>query len=181
MLPKDPRLTCITSSSKILYLYSADSILVFSILVSKHGSTAYIEKVDSTGFSNSLPPSLISAATASHLLRTFKHLALFSRPSPSYLFPGSESNKHKRVLDQRQLLNWWAKCLSHPQLSGCAKYCLVPNETKRVFQTVDMSNWQWGWPWKGTEKAADVFFEFPDDPKTRVCFILFLGARNAKE
>ncbi|KAI7524660.1 hypothetical protein KC331_g17963, partial [Hortaea werneckii] len=94
-------------------------ILVYT---TKHLTTLFVSKADTTGY---IPPHPLSKTKA--VCKTFlqwlvaqeqtKHprrrivVSLFARAQDQYLFPGSIEHKAKHVLDDRQLIRWWARIL----------------------------------------------------------------------
>lgn len=99
-------------------------------------------------------------------------ISLFARAQNQYLFPGSESNAGKHILDDRQLVRWWCKTLDPivrrrskkdgssqallKQLKQRQGYLIVPgfdrHETTHFFpetwraDSVDEKVWKYGHP-----------------------------------
>ncbi|KAJ3159608.1 hypothetical protein HDU86_001617 [Geranomyces michiganensis] len=119
---------------------------------------------------------------------------VFARAQPAYLFAGSEHNKAKKVLSDRDLLKWWAGTLAAAAANlsegtPAVGHWYVPGESPRslwdVWTTMvttvrPIVAWKWGlapcgsgglrqhpgrfWP----ERAQDVIVRFPDDARTKV-------------
>ena len=104
----------------------ADDVLFLGIeaLVYKtrHLTTIFVSKADSTGYLPQQRPSPVRVIATTFLkwLSTkerHKHparklvISLFARSQTQYLFPGSADNGSKHVLDDRQLIKWWARVL----------------------------------------------------------------------
>lgn len=122
-------------------------------------------------------------------------ISLFARAQSQYLFPGSADHGKKHVLDDRQLIRWWARVLdplfptkANPDTSqnlDLQGYMTVPGyhgiETKSFFppkpHTSEKSqNWTPGNPLIELAEARNVpetapprclLPRFPDDPKAR--------------
>ncbi|KAG5513734.1 hypothetical protein PMAC_000772 [Pneumocystis sp. 'macacae'] len=145
----------------------------------------YVTKADSTGFFNkNHTPSPFKPATSaflSYLLKRFSkkgipsRISLFARSQPQYLFPLSCSNPYKHVLNDRELIKWWAKILDCIQKSfHPRKYILIPGIDAREtlsftpnYANTDLK-WICGHPYQSVDKPArEIIPRFPDDPKTR--------------
>lgn len=97
----------------------AIEILVYT---TKHLTTIFVSKVDSTSYIPRQRPSPIKT-TVTTFLRWLADkerqkrpsreivISLFARAQSAYLFPGSADDKSKHVLDDRQLIKWWARVL----------------------------------------------------------------------
>jgi len=94
-------------------------VLVYS---SKYLTTLFVSKADTTGYIPSHPPSRTKTICKTFLiwLTTQERqthpsrkvvVSLFARSQSQYLFPGSIEHSTKHVLDDRQLIKWWAKVL----------------------------------------------------------------------
>ena len=94
-------------------------ILVYT---TKHLTTLFVSKADTTGYIPPHPPSKTKAVCKTFLQwlvaqEQNKHprrrivVSLFARAQDQYLFPGSIEHKAKHVLDDRQLIRWWARIL----------------------------------------------------------------------
>ena len=161
-------------------------------------TTIFVSKADSTGYLPQQRPSPVrSVATA--FLRWLaakerrKHpkrelvISLFARSQSQYLFPGSAENGGKHVLDDRQLIKWWAKVLD-PLFAGAGNgleydgYVTVPGyegvEVKQFFPPSSQGGQRWhpGNPLdelaqsRGLSKDSPtrcLLPRFPDDPKAR--------------
>ncbi|KAF2171133.1 hypothetical protein M409DRAFT_51346 [Zasmidium cellare ATCC 36951] len=93
--------------------------LVYS---TKRLTTIFVSKVDSTPFTPRIKPSPIKTSVTTFLRwlaeqERRRHpkrktvISLFARAQAQYLFPGSSDDKTKHVLDDRQLIKWWARVL----------------------------------------------------------------------
>lgn len=92
------------------------------IYTTKHLTTIFVSKVDSTSYIPRQRPSPIKT-TVTTFLRWLADkerqkrpsrkivISLFARAQSAYLFPGSADDKSKHVLDDRQLIKWWARVL----------------------------------------------------------------------
>lgn len=104
----------------------AGEILVFAIEVIVYTTarltTVFVSKADSTGYLYLLNQPTVKSLTRivfttflSHILRQSQRpgirlvLSLFARAQSQYLFPGSDENKHKHLLDDRGLIKWWCR------------------------------------------------------------------------
>ena len=193
---------------------SGQHVMVFAMEVLVYSSqglvTMFVSKADSTGHLPQRRPSPIKSiattfmwwlATAQRKLTrstgTKIVISLFARAQSQYLFPGSADHGKKHVLDDRQLIRWWARVLdplfpmkdkSHISqdfdldLQG---YMTVPGyhgiETKSFFPSKPHSseksqNWTPGNPLielaeaRGVPETAPprcLLPRFPDDPKAR--------------
>lgn len=122
-------------------------------------------------------------------------ISLFARAQSQYLFPGSADHGKKHVLDDRQLIRWWARVLdplfptaeksSQSQALDLQGYMTVPGyhgiETKSFFpskpnSTEKSQNWTPGNPLPELAEARGIpetaptrclLPRFPDDPKAR--------------
>ncbi|RMZ07187.1 hypothetical protein D0862_04354 [Hortaea werneckii] len=94
-------------------------ILVYT---TKHLTTLFVSKADTTGYIPAHPPSKTKAVCKTFLQwlvaqEQTRHprrrivVSLFARAQDQYLFPGSIEHKAKHVLDDRQLIRWWARIL----------------------------------------------------------------------
>ncbi|CCJ28444.1 unnamed protein product [Pneumocystis jirovecii] len=146
----------------------------------------YVTKADSTGFFNkNQAPSPFKPATSaflSYLLKRFSkkdipsRISLFARSQPQYIFPSSCSNPHKHILNDRELIRWWAKVLDCTKKSHQPKkYILIPGiDTRETLSfTPNYTNtslkWICGHPYQSANKPArEIIPHFPDDPKTRL-------------
>ncbi|KAH9809312.1 Histone acetyltransferase [Teratosphaeria destructans] len=101
-------------------------ILVYT---TKHLTTVFVSKADTTGYIPNLPPSRTKAVCSASLKwlvkkERSKHpsrklvISLFARAQDQYLFPGSVDHISKHVLTDRQLIKWWAKVLDSTFLTG---------------------------------------------------------------
>jgi regulator of Ty1 transposition protein 109 len=107
-----------------------DELLVLAIEVliytTKHLTTIFVSKADSTGYLARLglpreqagsPLKAICGTFVSWLARERQRegkklvVSLFARAQDQYLFPASIENKDKHVLDDRGLVKWWCKVL----------------------------------------------------------------------
>lgn len=105
---------------------AADGVLVLGLEVlvytTKHLTTIFVSKADSTGYLPQQRPSPVKAIATTFLQwlsarERHKHptrklvISLFARSQSQYLFSGSAENPKKHVLDDRQLIKWWARVL----------------------------------------------------------------------
>ena len=112
-----------------------DHIIVFAMEVLVYSTkdliTMFVSKADSTGYLPHQRPSPIKVIATTFLwwLGTQQRrkqpqdllriqlskkklvISLFARAQSQYLFPGSADNGKKHVLDDRQLIKWWARVL----------------------------------------------------------------------
>lgn len=191
---------------------SQRQVLVFAMEVLVYSSqglvTMFVSKADSTGHLPPRRPSPIkSIATtfmwwlATQQRRLTKSagtklvISLFARAQSQYLFPGSADHGKKHVLDDRQLIRWWARVLDPLFSANGASdstqdldlqgYMTVPGyhgiETKSFFPSKPSSteksrNWLPGNPLielaeaRGIPETAPtrcLLPRFPDDPKAR--------------
>jgi regulator of Ty1 transposition protein 109 len=191
---------------------SQRQVLVFAMEVLVYSSqglvTMFVSKADSTGHLPPRRPSPIkSIATtfmwwlATQQRRLTKSagtklvISLFARAQSQYLFPGSADHGKKHVLDDRQLIRWWARVLDplfsmnetsdSPQDLDLQGYMTVPGyhgiETKSFFPSKPNSseksrNWLPGNPLIELAEARAIpetaptrclLPRFPDDPKAR--------------
>lgn len=126
----EPEITNLTSHFLTISINNDDNskndvfVLGIEVLVyaTKHLTTIFVSKADSTGY---LPKQQPSAAKA--IITTFVHwlakneglrhpgrklvISLFARSQSQYLFPGSAENSGKHILDDRQLIKWWVHVL----------------------------------------------------------------------
>ena len=191
---------------------SQHQVLVFAMEVLVYSSqglvTMFVSKADSTGHLPPRRPSPIKpiATTFMWWLATQQRrltksagtklvISLFARAQSQYLFPGSADHGKKHVLDDRQLIRWWARVLDplfsttemsdSPQGLDLQGYMTVPGyhgiETKSFFPSKHNSaekshNWSPGNPLielaeaRGIPETAPtrcLLPRFPDDPKAR--------------
>jgi regulator of Ty1 transposition protein 109 len=186
-------------------------VLVFAMEVLVYSSqgliTMFVSKADSTGHLPPRKPSPIKSIATTFMwwLATQQRqltkstgtklvISLFARAQSQYLFPGSADHGKKHVLDDRQLIRWWARVLDplfskqKPDLSqdlDLQGYMTVPGyhgiETKSFFPSNPHSsekskNWTPGNPLVELAEARGVpetaptrclLPRFPDDPKAR--------------
>ena len=192
---------------------SDQHVLVFAMEVLIYSSqglvTMFVSKADSTGHLPQRRPSPIKsiATTLMWWLATAQRqstkstgtkivISLFARAQSQYLFPGSADHGKKHVLDDRQLIRWWARVLDplfpatkdtsvSSQDLDLHGYMTVPGyhgiETKSFFPSKPQSsekskNWTPGNPLielaeaRGVPETAPprcLLPRFPDDPKAR--------------
>ncbi|KAM0723706.1 hypothetical protein Q7P37_000694 [Cladosporium fusiforme] len=192
-----------TSDSHVLVF--AMEVLIYS---SKGLVTMFVSKADSTGYLPQRRPSPIKSIATTFMwwlstqqrqltksMGTKLVISLFARAQSQYLFPGSADHGKKHVLDDRQLIRWWARVLdplfpiqktaSDSSELGLQGYLTVPGyhgvETKSFFpskpgSTEKSHNWTSGNPLtelaeaRGLPETAPtrcVLPRFPDDPKAR--------------
>lgn len=207
----DPASVPSNSATKIAA--GTSDVLSFAIEVlvytTKRLTTIFVSKIDSTSYITRQRPSPVQR-TATTFLRWLADeqlrkkprckvvISLFARAQAQYLFPGSSDERggslNKHVLDDRQLIKWWARVLD-PILtidgaaSSSAKYqgyLTVPgyegNELRRSFMPLSRTgelinpNWLPSHPLieLGQARGLPVHApprcllpRFPDDPKAR--------------
>lgn len=177
------------------------------VYTTKRLTTLFVSKADSTGYLPQQRPSPVKVITTTflqwlsakerHAHPTRKLvISLFARAQKQYLFPGSSENSTKHVLDDRQLIKWWARVLdpifpkkdeySHESAdSEYDGYITVPGyegiEIKPFFPPHNYSSgvgvhWKAGNPLlelaetRGIPKESPtrcLLPRFPDDPKAR--------------
>ncbi|KAK4544210.1 hypothetical protein LTR36_004420 [Oleoguttula mirabilis] len=188
-------------------------VTVFGIEVlvytTKHSTIIFVSKADSTGFMPQNPEAISVKPIVTTFLQWLASeercrkpgktvvLSLFARAQSQYLFPGSAENGRKHILDDRQLIKWWAKVLdpivSAPpngndganETPGNQGYLTVPGFERtelRQFYPNHSSRagakqgWQAGHPLRelaevrGVSSSAPprcLLPRFPDDPKAR--------------
>lgn len=103
-------------------------VLAIEVLVytTKHLTTIFISKADSTGYlsilnigqsSGGSPLKAICGTFVSWLAKERQRegrrtvVSLFARAQDQYLFPASIENKGKHLLDDKELVRWWCKVL----------------------------------------------------------------------
>ncbi|KAF1928374.1 uncharacterized protein M421DRAFT_420918 [Didymella exigua CBS 183.55] len=103
-------------------------VLAIEVLIytTKHLTTIFVSKADSTGYLSELqlprsqsgsPLKTICGTFVSWLAKERQRagkklvISLFARAQDQYLFPASIDNKKKHVLDDRGLVKWWCKVL----------------------------------------------------------------------
>ncbi|KAK3686796.1 hypothetical protein LTR37_019475 [Vermiconidia calcicola] len=200
------------STKPALETAGSSGILVLGIEVlvyyTKHLTTIFVSKADSTGYLRQQRPSPVRAITTAflrwmtakerHALPSRKLvISLFARSQSQYLFPGSAENENKHVLDDRQLIKWWARVLDpiFPKKDECESgvedpeheysgYLTVPGyEGAEARSFLPPSNSQaTGLRWKPGNPLAELATargiapdapprcllpRFPDDPKAR--------------
>jgi regulator of Ty1 transposition protein 109 len=191
---------------------SSQHVLIFAMEVLIYSSqgliTMFVSKADSTGHLPPRRPSPIKSIATTFMWWLAKQqrqltkstgtklvISLFARAQSQYLFPGSADHGKKHVLDDRQLIRWWARVLNplfpttdKPDLSqdlDLQGYMTVPGyhgiETKSFFPSNPNSsekskNWTPGNPLVELAEARGVpetapprclLPRFPDDPKAR--------------
>ncbi|RPB19892.1 hypothetical protein L211DRAFT_589021 [Terfezia boudieri ATCC MYA-4762] len=191
---------------------------------SHKNSTFFVSKADSSGYLPSSAASFqpkespgikdstlrtISTAFLEHVVREhrFAHprirkstISLFARSQASYLFPNSESNPQKHVLNDRALIRWWCRVLdpilqsfgeedstdkasAYLLVPGFDKYetmALFPSKTRQLALYPNAKRWVHGHPLREDPArqltVREVIPHFPDDPKAR--FLVELDAEN---
>jgi regulator of Ty1 transposition protein 109 len=191
---------------------SSRQVLVFAMEVLVYSSqglvTMFVSKADSTGHLPPRRPSPIKSIATTFMwwlatqqrrltksARTKLVISLFARAQSQYLFPGSADHGKKHVLDDRQLIRWWARVLDplfstnetsdSPQELDLQGYMTVPGyhgiETKSFFPSKPNSSeksthWLPGNPLIEVAEARGIpetaptrclLPRFPDDPKAR--------------
>lgn len=201
-----------SQSTKNGHSSSSQHVLVFAMEVLIYSSqgliTMFVSKADSTGHLPQRRPSPIKSIATTFMwwLATQQRqltkstgtkivISLFARAQSQYLFPGSADHGKKHVLDDRQLIRWWARVLDplfpmkdNPDSSqdlDLKGYMTVPGyhgiETKSFFpsklhSSEKSTNWTPGNPLielaeaRGVPETAPprcLLPRFPDDPKAR--------------
>jgi regulator of Ty1 transposition protein 109 len=124
------------------------------IYTTKHLTTIFVSKADSTGYLPllhhlpALAPSPLRTIASTFVAFLVKHrvragiklvVDLFARASNQYLYPGSVENPAKHVSDDRQLVRWWTRVL-HPIVTsyaaGPAKAPTASSTTARAYLLV---------------------------------------------
>ncbi|KAK3679852.1 hypothetical protein LTR78_000228 [Recurvomyces mirabilis] len=166
----------------------------------KYLTTIFVSKADTNGYitaRNTTKPActaflrwLVNRERRKHPHRKIV-VSLFARAQSQYLFPGSAEQSSKHVLDDRQLIKWWAKVLDplldlpctgeiKPEING---YVTIPGYDAQELrsylprtQHADGRSWRAGHPLgelaetRGVSTAApprSLLPRFPDDPKAR--------------
>ncbi|KAK5112283.1 hypothetical protein LTR85_011555 [Meristemomyces frigidus] len=188
-------------------------IIVFGIEVlvytTKHLTTIFVSKADSTGFLPHKPHEIAVKPIVTTFLQWLTSeeqrrkpgrtavVSLFARAQSQYLFPGSAENGRKHILDDRQLIKWWAKVLDPilssppecaggsskvPDVQGCITVPGFERGELRQFFPAQRSvagieqHWRAGHPLRELAEARGVSAaapprcllpRFPDDPKAR--------------
>ncbi|KAF2864592.1 hypothetical protein K470DRAFT_254224 [Piedraia hortae CBS 480.64] len=146
----------------------------------------FVSKADSTGFVPVSSPRFSARAVASAFLQWLVMLqdgrrrvvvSLFARAQPQYLFAGSSECEEKHILDDRQLIRWWARVLDSVISANAERRCFmtVPGYSAhelRQFYPLGSTSWQPGYPLVEVLGRDDVPIRcllprFPDDPKAR--------------
>ncbi|KAK0876830.1 hypothetical protein LTR87_009290 [Friedmanniomyces endolithicus] len=178
----------------------AIEVLVYT---TKYLTTLFVSKADTTGYIPNHPPSRTKAICGTFikwLLKQQRHrhptrkivISLFARAQSQYLFPGSAEHAHKHILDDRQLIKWWATVLDPllalhndpsdpvPNIQG---YLTIPGYSPQELKTylprtthTHARSWKAGHPLadlaatRGVPPTApprSLLPRFPDDPKAR--------------
>ncbi|KAF7189924.1 Histone acetyltransferase [Pseudocercospora fuligena] len=177
----------------------AIEVLVYS---TRRLTTIFVSKVDSTSYIPRIKPSPIKTTVTTFLKWLVSKklqknpgrkivVSLFARAQAQYLFPGSSDDKGKHVLDDRQLIKWWARVLNPIIPAGegdpavqYQAYITVPGYEKselRQFMppgsnTGEKPRWVSGNPLPELARTRGVpehapprclLPRFPDDPKAR--------------
>lgn len=190
----------------------SDHVLAFAmevLIYSQKGlTTMFVSKADSTGYLPQQSPSPVKSIATTFLwwLGTKQRqkmsaglnpdarlvVSLFARAQSQYLFPGSADHGKKHVLDDRQLIRWWARVLdplfpkdihADAQTTNDSEhrgYMTVPGAEIRSFlpsfDTAARRHWKQGNPLIELAQARGVpeiaptrclLPRFPDDPKAR--------------
>ncbi|KAK5683261.1 hypothetical protein LTS10_004792 [Elasticomyces elasticus] len=172
------------------------------VYTTRYLTTLFVSKADTTGYIPSHPPSrtkavcsvfikwLVEQEQQSHPHRKVV-VSLFARAQSQYLFPGSAEHNNKHVLDDRQLIRWWARVLD-PLLDVASDqdgkseingYVTIPGyDTQELRSYLPRTQHSHGRQWKtghplaelaetrGVSAAApprSLLPRFPDDPKAR--------------
>ncbi|PIA92410.1 Histone acetyltransferase [Cercospora beticola] len=169
-------------------------------------TTIFVSKVDSTAYVPRIRPSPVKTAVTTFLKWLAEKerrkrpnrkivVSLFARAQSQYLFPGSSDDKGKHVLDDRQLIRWWARVLdpiipiaktddaNAEELPRYQGYLTVPGYAKTELKSfmppsaaASKPRWLPGHPLielgrtRGVPEHAPprcLLPRFPDDPKAR--------------
>ncbi|MCJ1409475.1 hypothetical protein MMC19_003556 [Ptychographa xylographoides] len=121
--------TCESHFLSISVKFEDKTIQVFAlevlIYITDTLTTLFVSKADSTGYLYLLNLPKGTPSPLKIVLRVFLGLlveskkkqgvrlvlSLFARSQVQYLFPGSVENKHKHILDDRELIKWWCQIL----------------------------------------------------------------------
>ncbi|KAK3645234.1 hypothetical protein LTR56_009286 [Elasticomyces elasticus] len=172
------------------------------VYTTRYLTTLFVSKADTTGYIPNHPPSRTKAVCSASIKWLVEQeqqrhphrkvvVSLFARAQSQYLFPGSAEHRNKHVLDDRQLIRWWARVLD-PLLdiasdrdgtSEIDGYVTIPGydnqELKSYLPRTKHSHgrqWKSGHPLaelaetRGVSAAApprSLLPRFPDDPKAR--------------
>ncbi|KAK0292087.1 hypothetical protein LTR91_000081 [Friedmanniomyces endolithicus] len=177
----------------------AIEVLVYT---TKHLTTLFVSKADTTGYIPNHPPSRTKAVCGVFIRWLVKQerqrhpnrkvvVSLFARAQSQYLFPGSAEHANKHILDDRQLIKWWATALDPllnlyddldpvPNIQG---YLTIPGYSPQELKTYlprtphpPNRSWNPGNPLadlaatRGVPPTApprSLLPRFPDDPKAR--------------
>ncbi|KAM3418081.1 hypothetical protein BST61_g6286 [Cercospora zeina] len=181
----------------------AIQVLVYT---TKRLTTIFVSKVDSTAYIPRIKPSPVKTVVTTFLKWLAEKerrkrpdrkivVSLFARAQSQYLFPGSSDDKGKHVLDDRQLIRWWARVLDpiipSSETDGAGKeqdpryqgYLTIPGYAKTELRsflppntTTAEPRWLPGHPLlelgrsRGVPEHAPprcLLPRFPDDPKAR--------------
>ncbi|GAB7360646.1 hypothetical protein MBLNU230_g0526t1 [Neophaeotheca triangularis] len=124
-----------SSNAKTKTTDDAEGILGLAMEVmvytTRRMTTIFVSKADSTGFITKAKPSPVKCVATAFLRWLTEQerqehpsrkvvVSLFARAQSQYLFPGSAEHSKKHVLDDRQLIKWWARVLDplFPAVSG---------------------------------------------------------------
>ncbi|ESW97443.1 hypothetical protein KL918_001056 [Ogataea parapolymorpha] len=102
-------------------------------------------------------------------------LVLFTRAESQYLFPNSNKNDGKHILDDGGLLKWWLKSINlsvNKSFKSAQKYVDILNsEPRQISRYFPENDWKIGSIYYRPEKAHDLAVYniplLPDDPKGR--------------
>ncbi|KAK1819338.1 hypothetical protein LTR12_006285 [Friedmanniomyces endolithicus] len=178
----------------------AIEVLVYT---TKYLTTLFVSKADTTGYIPNHPPSRTKAICGTFIKWLVKQerqrhpnrkvvVSLFARAQSQYLFPGSAEHAHKHILDDRQLIKWWATVLDPlltlhnnppdpvPDIQG---YLTIPGYSPQELKTylprtthTHARSWKPGHPLAdlaatrgvpATAPPRSLLPRFPDDPKAR--------------
>ncbi|KAK0344694.1 hypothetical protein LTR91_009502 [Friedmanniomyces endolithicus] len=178
----------------------AIEVLVYT---TRYLTTLFVSKADTTGHIPNHPPSRTKAVCGTFikwLVKQERHrhptrklvISLFARAQSQYLFPGSAEHSAKHILDDRQLIKWWATVLdpllalhNHPSdpVPDVQGYLTIPGYDPQELKTylprtthTHARSWNPGHPLadlaetRGVPPTApprSLLPRFPDDPKAR--------------
>lgn len=148
--------------------------------------TMYINKLDSSGFGKKLPVSLVIVHILHFLIsgsgKQSISLSLFAKSKVEYLFPGSNKNKSKKILDDSALIHWWVSILDNiiSKEDNGNGFIFVAGLDKKMterFISNCKNQWYYGVPYSDRLPVELAIPRFPDDPKHR--FLLDLCSDNS--
>ncbi|KAI9294335.1 hypothetical protein K502DRAFT_330811 [Neoconidiobolus thromboides FSU 785] len=145
----------------------------------EEGFITIIDKVDTTGYGKT--PKVMKKVLKSYLdyrkyhYRESRHLIyLFAKPQPQYLFKNSKRNINKKMLNDKQLINYWVDILDSPLFEvnlNYKKYIYVPgNELGQIKSLVknSLDGWNYSTIYNENDIVKQVILNLNDDCLTRL-------------